>query len=316
MRHAWFAVTLLLFSCGDEPAGETVRVTIPQGATLTAAAESLVAHDVIGSTGSFTLLARLTRRDRAIHAGVFEFTTGMSANDALRTLVEGRTALDRLVIPEGLMLSEIASSVERQLGIPADSFRKAASDSALLAHVGARGPSLEGYLYPSTYFVRIGSTAQEVVRQMVETFDTQWKSEWNQRLTELDMSRDEAVTLASIVEGEARHSADLKYVASVYHNRLRRGMKLQADPTVIYALGVRRRLFTRDYEVVSPYNTYLIDGLPPHPIGQPSSASMEAALYPRDSDFYYFVADAEGNHVFSRTYREHLAAIRRIRGPG
>lgn len=308
-------VAIVAASCGDRGPTETIRVTIPQGATVSTAAESLSVRRVIRSPRFFVLLARVTGRDRSLQAGVYELTTGMSASDALNALVSGRTALDRLVIPEGLMLSEIAPSVERQLGIPADSFRAAAHDSGLIERVGARGPTLEGYLYPSTYFVRVGATATEVVRQMVAEFESRWQPEWNQRLEEFGFTRDEAVTLASIVEGEARHPEDLKYVSSVYHNRLERGMRLQADPTVIYALGVRRRLFSRDYEIDSPYNTYRIDGLPPHPISQPSSASIEATLYPRQSDFYYFVADAEGRHVFSRTYREHLTAIRRIRDP-
>jgi UPF0755 protein len=212
------------------------------------------------------------------------------------------------------MLTELAQSVERQLGVPADSIHAAARTPLLLEAVRARGPTLEGYLYPSTYFVRVGATALEIVRQMVSEFESRWQASWDERLDELALTRDEVVTLASIIEGEARHPEDLKYVASVYHNRLRRGMRLQADPTVNYALGVRRRLFSRDYSVNSPYNTYQIDGLPPHPIGQPSSSSLEAALYPRQSDFYYFVADSAGRHVFSRTYGEHLQAIRRIRG--
>ena len=119
--------------------------------------------------------------------------------------------------------------------------------------------------------------------------------------------------MASVVDAEVDAHADRHYVSSVYHNRLARGMRLEADPTVIYALGERRRLFNRDYGVESPYNTYLIDGLPPHAIGQPSAASIDAALYPRNSDFLFFVAGPGGKHVFSRTYREHQSAIRAIR---
>jgi UPF0755 protein len=121
------------------------------------------------------------------------------------------------------------------------------------------------------------------------------------------------VTVASIVEAEVRYPPDRPYVASVYYNRLRRGMPLQADPTVAYALGQRRRLYERDYQVQSPYNTYLITGLPPGPIGSPSSASLRAALHPAVTDFFYFVARSDGKHVFSRTYREHLRAIEAVR---
>ena len=211
------------------------------------------------------------------------------------------------------MLTELTESVETQLGIPGDSMDAAARDPELLDALGARGRTLEGYLYPTTYFVRVGVTARELIAHMVSEFEAHWDPAWTERLQELRMTRDEIVTLASIIEGEARHPEDLAYVSSVYHNRLNRRMRLQADPTVVYALGRRRRLFTRDYQIDSPYNTYQIDGLPPHPIGQPSAAALHAALHPRPSDFLFFVAGSDGRHIFSRTYREHLAAIRRIR---
>lgn len=300
-------------ACGGAPSGDTVRVTIPPGAPFTAVAESLSQRDVIGSPSLFRAYAVLTRQDRDVRAGVYEFREGMSYSEAIRVLVRGRPAMDRLVLPEGLMVSEVAKAVEDQLGIPADTFVAATRDPQLADRVGARSRTLEGYLYPSTYLVRVGADAREVVRQMVDQFEAQWRPEWNDRLEELDMTRDEIVTLASIIEGEARHSGDRPYISSVYHNRLNRGMRLQADPTVIYALGQRRRLFERDYEIASPYNTYRIDGLPPHPIGQPSAASIEAALYPRRTNFLYFVAGEDGRHIFSRSYSEHLATIRSIR---
>jgi UPF0755 protein len=221
--------------------------------------------------------------------------------------------MEALVVPEGLMLTEVAAAAHAQLGIDADSFMAAASDSALRRRMGARGPTLEGYLFPSTYMVRVGASAGEVIDQMLDEFDANWNPAWDARADSMGLTRDEVITLASIIEGEARHEEDRPYVSSVYHNRLRRGMRLQADPTVIYALGRRRRLFERDYQIRSPYNTYQIDGLPPSPIGQPSAASIEAALYPRTSDFLYFVAGPGGKHIFSRTYREHLETVRRVR---
>ena len=307
------ALTIFVLACGSEPSTEIVRVTIPPGATVTTAAESLATRGIIGSTTSFKLLARLKQKDRSIQAGVYDLPLNLSASDAIDRLVRGQTALDRVVIPEGLMLTELARTVETQLGIPADSMHAAAHSQRLLTAVRARGETLEGYLYPTTYFVRVGVTASELIDHMVSEFQAHWEPSWTDRLDELQMTRDEIVTLASIIEGEARHPEDMGYVSSVYHNRLNRGMRLQADPTVIYALGRRRRLFSRDYEISSPYNTYLIDGLPPHPIGQASSAAMEAALFPQQSDFIFFVAGLDGRHVFSRTYSEHLAAIRRIR---
>ena len=295
------------------PSGRRIQVTIPEGATLTAAAESLQARGVIGSATTFRFFARALGKSDDIKAGVYEFVPDLPVLDALKILTSGHEALRRLVLPEGLMLREVAATIHDQIKVPEEEFLAAATDSTLAAQVRAGRPSLEGYLYPSTYLVRFGVTAPEVARMLVEEFQVQWRPGWTARLDTLRMTRDQVVTLASIIEGEVRYDPDRKYVSSVYHNRLRRHMRLQADPTVIYALGKRRRLFEKDYLLRSRYNTYLVDGLPPGPIGQPSAASLEAALYPAPSSFLYLVAQSDGRHVFSRTYPEHLDAVRATR---
>ncbi len=237
----------------------------------------------------------------------------MSPLEILEALQHGHPFMDSLDIPAGLWLREMGWYVERQLGIPADSFKAHARDSVLAAQLGARGMTLEGYLLPGRYRVREGATAREVVILMVEVFEKGWRPEWDRRLDTLGLTRDELVTLASIVEGEGGGAGDAPRIASVYHNRLAQDMRLQADPTVVYSLGRRRRLYNKDYQRWSPYNTYRINGLPPTPIGNPSVASLEAALYPAETDFLFFVASADGKHVFSRSYREHLATITSIR---
>ncbi len=292
------------------------RMVVPRGATLTAVAESLSARGIIDSKRFFKLYAKLTGRESEIQAGVYDFHRGTSISGILDALVNGREATDLLSLPEGLMLSEVTEQVQFQLGIEPDSFAAAVRDSLLLAEVGAPAETLEGYLYPSTYYVLARATARDLVTQMIAEFQAQWQSEWDARLVELGMTKHEIVILASIIEGEVQDRSDSRLVSSVYHNRLRRGMRLQADPTVIYSLGRRRRLFERDYAVRSPYNTYRIDGLPPGPINQPSATSIEAALLPADTDYLYFVAASDGRHVFTRTYSEHLAAIRRVRNSG
>lgn len=297
-------------------ASEVVQITIPRGATLAAAAESLHVHDLISSRRVFRFYAVASGRERAIQAGTYDIPSDASVRRVLETLVAGRPAERRLVILEGLTLTELADTVEKQLGISAESIRSAASDSVLRMRLGVPSPTLEGYLYPSTHLVRVDADADDVVRQLSAEFERHWHPEWTARLDTLGMTQHEIVTLASIIEGEVRYEPDRTYVSSVYHNRLRRGMRLQADPTVVYALGRRRRLYERDYQTPSPYNTYLIDGLPPGPIGSPSEASIEAALYPARSQFLYFVARPDGQHVFSLTYAEHLRTIREIRGGG
>ena len=306
---------MILVACSEpRVSAELIRVTVPPGASVRTITDSLTARGIVDSPRWFKLYVKLVGRESTIQAGVYDFARASSVPRVVGTLVRGRTAQNRLVLPEGLMLREIAASVEEQLNVPSEDLMAAARDSELLRQVGARGPTLEGYLYPNTYQVPVGASARAIVRQMVAEFEARWLPQWNARLDTLGMTRDEVVTLASIVEAEVHAHVDRYYVSSVYHNRLARGMRLEADPTVIYALGRRRRLFTRDYRVESPYNTYLIDGLPPHAIGQPSAASIEATLYPRESDFLFFVAGPDGKHIFTRTYRQHLAAIREIRG--
>ncbi len=307
-------VALSLLACHETPPTGTVQhVTVPPGAGLGVVAESLTSRGLVNSPHLFRFYAKVSGRERRVQAGTFEIPTNASVRQVIEILVRGRTAEQQLVIPEGLMLTEVAATVDRQLGVPAESLLAAARDSVLRARVGTGAATLEGYLYPETYRLPVTATARDIVARMVLEFERHWKAAWNARLDTLNMTRQEIVILASIIEGEVRYGPDRRYVSSVYHNRLRRGMRLQADPTVIYALGVRRRLFERDYQTPSPYNTYLIDGLPPNPIAQPSAASLEAALYPLESDFLYFVARPDGKHVFSRTLREHNAAVREVR---
>ncbi|MDH4043473.1 MAG: endolytic transglycosylase MltG [Gemmatimonadota bacterium] len=314
-RPLFLAGALALGACSaPPPSGEPVRITIPRGATLGAVADTLHAYQIVESPRWFRLYATVRRRDRAIQAGVYDFYRHRPVSEVLAALVSGRAAYQRLVIPEGLMLTEIAAEVERQLGVPAESLLAATRDTAIVDQVAPGAASLEGYLYPSTYFIPVPPDARAIVAQMVREFETRWEAGWTARLDTLGLTRHQVVTLASIIEGEVRRDRDRAYVSSVYHNRLRAGWRLQADPTVIYALGRRRRLYERDYLRSSPYNTYLNDGLPPGPIGQPSAASIAATLYPASTDFFFLVAQADGHHIFSRTLAEHRAAVDRVQG--
>ncbi len=310
--YAAVVLPWLLGACHIAQPPEVAWVTIPPGATVGQVADSLAAHRVIKSERAFRRLVRMLGYETAIAPGTYPLRPG-PMHSLFPLLLEGRPLAKPVPVPPGIMLSELAPAIEQRLGIPAESVLAAARNAELRTRVGARGPTLEGYLYPTVYYVSVEARASDVIRQMVDTFEARWKRTWSRRLDSLGVARDEVVTLASIIEGEAPHTTDRPLVSSVYHNRLRRGMRLQADPTVVYALGRRRRLSHADYGAASPYNTYRIAGLPPAPIGQPSEASIAAALDPPDSDFLYFVARPDGRHVFSRTYREHLVAIRRVR---
>jgi UPF0755 protein len=281
--------------------------------------DSLKAHGVISSPAWFKLLAKVRRVERSVHAGVYEFPAGTTPWTALSMLAHGKKAALRFTVPEGLTIQDVAGLAAERLGIPADSFVAAARDSgAASTLLGLRVPSFEGFLRPETYLLPADVTARQLVRIMAEGFKAEWKPAWNARLDTLKMNQLELVTFASIVEGEARADEERETIAGVYRNRLRIGMALQADPTVQYAIALKRgkrktRLFEKDYQIDSPYNTYLNPGLPPGPVNSPSRRSLQASLYPADVRYLYFVAGPDGRHVFSRTYSEHLRAIRRVR---
>ena len=316
-RSIRLAVPLFLLACGTNASDE--RVTVPPGASFAAATDSLVAHGVVGNRLWFKTLARVRRADRSVRAGVYEFEPGVSAWKVLNILASGSEAATRFTVPEGLTIPEVASLAQEKLGLPTDSVIAAAQDSAAASTVlGFPVKSFEGFLRPETYSLRYGTTAPELVKAMAEGFRSAWKPEWNARLASLRWTQAQAVTFASIVEGEARADDERETIAGVYHTRLRIGMALQADPTVQYALflatGKRKpRLYTKDYQFRSAYNTYLHPGLPPGPVNSPSLRSIEAALYPGKVPYLYFVAGPDGRHVFSRTYDEHLRAIARVR---
>jgi UPF0755 protein len=312
---ALLGVLVVAAACAVPDARHGVRVTIPDG-PVEAVAESLAAHGIVSSAESFARFARMGRKHLGIKAGVYPLVPGTPMGKVLATLRRGRAPEIRLEVRSGIWISELAPIVEQVMGIPADSFRGATHDSTVRDAVGAESESVEGYLFPATYYVPVGASAEQIVRQLVDTFEARWRPGWTARADSLGFTRHQVVTLASIIEGEDPHHADLGYVSSVYHNRLANGRRLQADPTVVYALGERRRLYNKDYAFQSPFNTYRVAGLPPSPIGQASLASLEAALYPIPSDFLYFVARRDGRHVFSRTYGEHLATIRAVRRRG
>ncbi|HET6778345.1 MAG TPA: endolytic transglycosylase MltG [Gemmatimonadales bacterium] len=311
---------LSALSCGTSQ--KPARVILPAGASFSAVTDSLKARGVINDPKTFKLLARVRGIDRSVHAGVYEFPAGTSPWEVLTMLATGKKAALRFTVPEGLTIPEVSALAAEKLGIRADSFTAAARDSVMAtALLGMPVSSFEGFLRPETYLVPADVNARELVRIMAEGFKSEWKPAWDTRLDTLKMNRLQLVTLASIVEGEARADEERETISGVYHNRLRIGMALQADPTVQYAIMLKRgrkksRLFIRDYAFPSPYNTYLHPGLPPGPVNSPSRRSIEAALYPASVKYLYFVAGLDGRHVFSRTYNEHLRAIRRIRAAG
>ena len=291
-----------------------MRVTVPPGSSFSAAVDSLERVGVVSSPRLFRFYASARGRDRDLKAGTYVFEPGSSWNDVLDALTRGRGLVHTVTIPEGFSLANIAQTLGRALSVPPESILAAATDTALRQRLDVPTPTLEGYLFPDTYTFAAGTSPREAVRMLVSRFERVWKPEWNPRLQVLAMSRHDIMTLASIIEKEARLAEERPVISAVYHNRLRIGMLLQADPTVQYALGKHvDRVLYKDLEVDSRYNTYKHPGLPPGPIASPGAASIEAALFPANVPYLYFVSYPDVHHEFRRTFSEHTAARAQIR---
>ncbi len=288
----------------------TATVVIPKGSSVRVAADSLQRAGVITSTRLFRWYVSIAGGARTIKPGRYPLAPHTSYADVLDALVAGRGERLTVTIPEGFDVRAIAPLLARVLSVTEDSVRAAVADTAWRRRLDVPVPSLEGYLFPATYTFAHGTTAREAVIAMLERFETAWQPEWNARLQAMDITRHQAMTMASIVEKEARKAEERPIIAAVYWNRLKTGMRLQADPTVQYALPTHvGRVLFKDLEVESRYNTYKYDGLPPGPIASPGAASIVAALTPADVPYLYFVAHPEGHHEFRRTFAEHSRAI-------
>lgn len=255
------------------------------------------------------MYASLKHSDREIKAGTYMLHRNEGWNTVLDALRAGKGIVHVVTIPEGFSLFQIAPLIASKLSLPMDSVEAAVRDTALLHRLDIPMPTLEGYLFPDTYIFPDGATARSAVDAMVRRFEQVWKPEWTPRLDTLHMSRNDVMALASIVEKEARLAQERPVIAAVYSNRLRHGMLLQADPTVQYALGKHvARVYYKDLEVESPYNTYKHKGLPPGPIASPGKPSIEAALYPANVPYEFFVAFPDGHHEFRRDLAGHEQA--------
>jgi len=313
-RSALVAACLFALACAGQPHGAATRVIIPRGASFAQAADSLARTGLVGSPRMFRLYGRLTGGDRNIKPGTYLLKHGTPWKDIVSALNGGHGLVNTITIPEGYSLSQITPLLARTLKVPADSVEAAVRDTALLARLDLPNKTVEGYVFPDTYAFPLGTTARQAVREMVYAFERRWRPDWDSSLVELKINRNDLVTMASIVEREARLPEERPVIAAVYYNRLRRGMLLQADPTIQYALGHHvGRVLYKDLAIESPYNTYIHKGLPPGPVASPGVASLAAAANPANVPYLYFVASKDGHHEFRMTLDEHTTAIRQIR---
>ena len=293
-----------------------VNVEIPSGAAFGEVASILQGAGIVESARAFTLFARLTGDDREVRSGSYALRRDMAWWEILGQLTEGRVRTETLTIPEGFRLTQMAPRLGEITGLPPDSVLSRITGDSLSEAWDVPGPGLEGYLFPDTYWVARGAPLADILEVMIQRYKSFWTPERIARRDSLGMTERELVTMASIIQAEARVREEMPTISSVYHNRLERGQLLQADPTVLYALGgYRPRLLYAAMDSVAdhPYNTYTHPGLPPGPIGAPGERALNAALTPADTDFYYFVARTDGTHVFSRTLAENNRAVARLR---
>jgi len=294
---------------------EQRHVLIPRGAKIDAIAEILHQEGLIGNKKLFVLSARIMGYDRNLKAGQFTIPVGSSTYRILRQLAKGMSAGDMVTIPEGLRVDQIAEILHKGAKIDPVRFMALANDSAFMHSIGVPADRVEGYLYPDTYPFYPLLTPQEVMRVMVERSLKVFGEEMALPDAKMGLTLHQLVTLASVVEAEAQVPSERPRIAAVFYNRLNQGMMLQSDPTVLYALGEwRGRVFYKDLDVKSPYNTYRNRGLPPGPICNPGRGAVHAVLFPNaDSTELYFVARGDGTHIFTKSWEDHLRAIAMVR---
>ncbi len=292
----------------------TVRLSIPPGMSITQTAILLEKNGIITSANNFRFLSRFKKGEGAIKIGIYDFSRAATPGEILRRLLAGDIVLRRITIPEGFALKEIAARLENLGYGPAHEFLRLSRDPEFLKSLDLPGPSLEGYLFPETYFAAIDATPRQLLQMMVREFRKRLSDELIAAAKEQGLTLPQLVTLASIVQKEARKIEEMPTIASVFHNRLRIRMPLQADPTVTYGTNHSNGSISKaDLQRRTPYNTYKIEALPPGPIASPGADALRAAAYPAQTNYLYFVAKGDGSHVFSADLKSHNDAVRSYR---
>lgn len=293
----------------DDNSVEKVTLHIPRGSTLNAITDSLKKKELINDKRLFKLWLSSLGKDRSMKAGYFEIPKGLNYAQLAEYLSQAKPMQIPVTLLEGWSYHEMAEQLQKALEINSERFIELCNDSAFIKELGVEASNLEGYLLPDTYHFYWGMSEKQIIRILVKANARLFDGQATAQLDSLKFNRHQLLTMASIIEGEAILDDERTIIASVYYNRLRRRIKLQADPTIQYILpGSPRRLLYDDLKIDSPYNTYKYYGLPPGPINNPGKKSIRAALYPAQTSYIYFVARGDGGHTFSKTSAEHSRA--------
>jgi UPF0755 protein len=296
----------------DPDDAKIVVFTVERGSGLRRVATELEQGALVRNADAVVWLARLRGWESAIKTGEYELSPSWSSERILTRIISGKVRTYTAVLPEGIRATEIAERLDSAGLAEQEAFLRVVSDAEFARSLGVPAPTLEGYLYPETYEIPRDLPPKELARILVEQFNTTWRA-LEPRAADLELTKHQIVTLASIVEKETAAPEERPLIAAVFLNRLRKGMRLETDPTVIYGIAdFDGNLRKRDLQnKQNPYNTYQIAGLPPGPIASPGADSLRAVVSPADSDYLYFVSRNDGTHEFSRTYREHVNAVNR-----
>ena len=301
-------ITLLMKTPVDKNAGY-ITFNIPTGASFYRISKELEENGLISSHYIFSLWIKIKGLGNKMKAGEYSLSPSMPPLEILGILKQGRVATHTITIPEGFSMLQIADLFNRAGLADKEKFLEAANSPEILKKYKIAACNLEGYLYPDTYRMAKGLSAISVIEIMVSRFMEIYNSIIEES-SPSGMSMEELVTLASIIEKETGKSSERPIISSVFHNRLKKGMKLESDPTVIYGIhDFNGNITKKDLNTITPYNTYIIPGLPPGPIANPGKAAIEAALKPEDTEYIFFVSKNDGTHVFSEIYRDHVNAV-------
>ena len=307
-----FLTFLLVFlNVSSQSTHRIVEIRVDRGEPFLSVVQRLKDREVISNARLFALWARLWGLDKKIQWGLYRFDLPVAPRDVLNQMVIGRGTFQRVTIPEGLALEEVAELLASRHLVDKAHFLEQVRDDQLPITLGLEGRGLEGYLFPETYYFPAPVTPRDIILTMVEQFRQVFTPDMEQRAAKLGLTPHEVITLASVIEKETGFEGERPLVSAVFHNRLRLGIPLQSDPTVIYGLqDFTGNLTRKDLRTPSRYNTYLIRGLPPGPICNPGLASIRAALFPAQVSYLYFVSKNDGTHWFSETIREHNRAVK------